>query len=408
MRVKTALYVFVLIITVNLLMAKPDFAKIARAFGKGISINEQQVHGHIDRQGKLWVVARKWHTEKVVVGGGGGAVILPDGRVVQSPPPQYDEMPTFPYLYLWLYDSSGNKIKEGTLGDSIQYVKMLSIDNGMLLFYIYYEPDPSGFPIYCGVILFDENGTVIANEKIADEKHWPWQVNQRRETVYLTLSNTGRTYVVNVRDNEISVEDGPEFRYFLTPDRRTFEILEIIDPLVLFGWTRVDTATQFVHDAQGQVSWNDYILLTDKIQIAECNLESQTWDANRYTLSDVSFRKYEGFDLYRLRSTPSVEEYPEVQSVRSEDGSIVVTVLLNENSQAVAYQMLFDSLGTLVPFEKVESLTPRGIDDIPNECEIFIKREAGRGRWKNSKVWIWGYDKEEAQLYWTKYTIAID
>lgn len=406
MRVKTVLYVFIFIITPNLSIAKPDFARLAEVFGAEIDPRyEESIVGYVDHQRKLWVVGRKWHTEKVVVGGGGGAVILPDGRVVQSPPPQYAEMPTFPYLYLWLYDGNGDKIKEGPLGDSIKFMKMLPIKEGILLLYTYAE-QPHERPIHYGAIVLDKNGAVVVDEKIADENQWPWQVTQRQEKIRVISTRCGRTYLVEASDRGITTAAGPEFKCYLTPDKRTFEILEVLDSVNLFGWTRVDTATEFTYDSRGQASWDDYVLLKDKIQTAMHNQSSESWDVRRYTVSEAYFRKYEGFDLFSLPSSPSVEEYPEVQSIKSEDESIIVTVFLNENSQPVAYQMLFDSLGTLVPFEKVERRTPRGIDDIPDECDIFIKREAGR--WKNSKVWIWGYDKEEGQLYWKKYTIAID
>jgi hypothetical protein len=193
----------------------------------------------------------------------------------------------------------------------------------------------------------------------------------------------------------------------VTPNRRTYNIIEFIEPHVFFGWARVDSATQFNYDKHGNVvSVQEFTLIENNIQIAKYDAKSEEWEVDRYYIPNVSFRKYQKFELFELPSNPI--NPGEVQSVRLQNGNIGVTIFMREDNKPVAYQILFDSLGNYIAPDKMVVLKPENIHEIPDGSKMYIKREpAGRdksGKIKNAYVYIWGYN-DEGVLYWKKYHV---
>ena len=84
---------------------------------------------------------------------------------------------------------------------------------------------------------------------------------------------------------------------------------------------------------------------------------------------------------------------------------------MKENHDIVAYQMRFDSLGQSIPSCSLEVMIPKGINAIPGNSKLSIKRVPGirsiHKGWDGQKsvdVFIWGYCREDGMLYWSKYS----
>lgn len=408
--------VLFLIFCVVWVWSKPNFDRFAQIFGREININEEGVSGYVDSEGKLWVLATKWHTKKIAVGGGGSPAILPDGRIVQPPPTKYGEMRTYPYLYFWLYDKEGNKINEGALGDSIQGASLVYFENGDALIIARVETDigrrmadpPRGY--YVGYLV-DNKGTVKDRKRIINGNPYISEIIPigKGDKILLTMINKDSTFVLDVKGDRINVFEGPELPR-LTPDRRAYRINIGIDTTLFFGWTQVNSATQFRYNPiLKTTTWEDIILFKDKIQVAKFDLKTNEWDVKRYELGVACSREYNNFALFPLSSIPAIKNIPEVQCVRLMSGSIVVTVFLQENNKPTAYQLFFDSLGDYIKPAKKEFLSPMDISLIPDGSKIYIRRHPAErtksGKYKGAYVYIWGYGLDDGMLYWRKYHI---
>jgi hypothetical protein len=381
----------------------PNFDRFAQIFGREIDINEENVSGYVDKEEKLWVLGIKWYTKRVAIGGGSPA-ILPNGKIIPPPPTKYREMRTIPYLYFWLYDKNGDKIKEGAIGDSIGGVIFLPINNGGALIIARVCTDyPYGHHGYNSLILIDKSGVIKRREKLLQlSSSFIRQaiLGSQSDKIFLTTINKKDIFTLELLNERINVLKGPKVPQ-LSPDRRTFLILQVLAPDYYFGWTPVDTATQFGYDPIFKtITWEDYILVKEKIQIATYDVKSNKWTIERYRIPNASIRRFEDFELYPSES---------VQSVRLNNGNIVVTIFINENDRTVAYQMLFDSLGNYIKPMKTETSQAKDISQIPDESKIYINRTPAEhtksGSYKGANIYIWGYDLEEGMLYWKKYRI---
>jgi GH15 family glucan-1,4-alpha-glucosidase len=138
-------------------------------------------------------------------------------------------------------------------------------------------------------------------------------------------------------------------------------------------------------------------------------IKLKEWQSYRYSISNASYRKYIDFDMYPLYCNPTTGYEPEVKSMKLGNGNVVITIFMTEDDKPTAYQMLFDSLGQYVPFDKTKTLKPKNIEEISGKSDIHIKRTpASRveaGKYKGSEVHIWGYDAIEGILHWKKYLI---
>lgn len=350
-----------------------DVDKFAKIFGQDI-IGED-ISGYIDGEGKLWVTARKWHTKKVISG-----TYVPGGKKS----PKYRDIRTVPYLYFWLYNRDGTKIRESALGDSVELITLIPVKNGGVLIIPRIQTDigmrmahpTSG---YLSLILLDKNGVVKQRQKLPQPRFENFLVHKAiydyEGNIYLTLVSGAESNVVKVHidDGKIHLEEN--VKWLPTTEMHILDVLK-------------------------------------KKMLPYYDIESQKWRIDRPDLSTSHSRKFEDFDLYPLASYPWMkDEYePELQSVRLNNGNIIVTVFLKEDEKPVAYQMLFDPHGKHVVSEEMEILNPEDVRDIPDGNKMFIKRLPVWESWVAGKkftavdVYIWGYG-ENGMLYWRKYRI---
>lgn len=380
----------------------PNFTKIAQIYGREVDFEGKIVSGSIDNESKLWVLGIKHKLEMTKKKGITGYIMTPE---------------KVPYLYYWLYDKQGNKINEGALGDSVSAATLIPLNNdGALVVWrcltdLRNLRDPVGGYVRANYI--NRYGTVEDNQVISNENFF-YRIKSPSPTdiVYIQLwilaKSEHKAFVIQ-NDKIQEIKNTPIPSRF-TLNKRPFNFLQIINHDIFFGWTRVDTASKFGYDDIGKrITWADYILLEDEIQLATYKTTNKHWNYTKYYLPTHSFRKYKEFPLFNLLSTPSVKNYPEVQSVKLKNGKIVVTIFTSENDKPVAYQMLFDSLGQYIAPEKMEVLKPKDINKIPDGSKMFIKREPTSrdksGKFKGVNVYIWGYDREDGMLYWKKYSV---
>lgn len=380
----------------------PNFAVIAQVYGQKENFEGKITSGNIDIESKLWILGVKYKLEMTKKKGSTGEIMVPE-RV--------------PYLYYWLYDKHGDLINEGALGDSVNYATLIPMnDSGAVVVWrcltsIRSLRDPTEGYVRANYITKDG---VVKDNRIISHSNYFYRIKSPPPTdiIYsqLWLLDKFENKALVIQNEKIQeVKDTP-FPSLLTPTKRPFNILQIINNDVFFGWARVDTASKFEYDNYlKRETWVDYILLQDKIELATYNIIGDHWIHNRYHLPTYSMRKYEEVPLFQLLNAPAVKNQPEVQSVKLKNGKIVVTIFTSENDKPVAYQMLFDTLGQYIAPEKMEVLKPKDISIIPDNSKLFIKGEPSSrdksGKRKDTDVYIWGYDKEDGMLYWKKYHI---
>jgi|GEM_PF-6537272 len=378
----------------------PNVDRFAQIFGKEIDINEESVSGYIDDDGKLWVLGIRFKSELTKKRSYTGDIWVPED---------------VPYLYFWLYDKNGNKINEDALGDSVARANLIPLENGGALIIPRTNTDigirmtdpPGG---YLTLVLMDKDGVVKQQQKLLQPLLKNAYVRDiaidDKDKIYVTFINRANIAGVYIENDRINLKEDVPLLQPPTTGRET-HILEILKKNIPFVWTQVDTATRYKEN--GEVDYRNVILFKDKIQIPHCDIESQKWEVKRYHIPHLSIRKFKDFDLYRLRSNPTIKDYPEVQSARLKNGNIVVTIFMKGNDKPVAYQMLFDSFGQHIAPEKMDVLKPEDVKKIPDGSKMYIKREpASRdksGKFKGANVYIWGYDREDGMLYWKKYHV---
>ncbi len=378
---------------------------------------------YVDSEGKLWILATKWHTEKAGIPSHTSIVLRPDGTIDSIyHPPRLWERRVYPYLYFRLYDKNGNRITEGTLQDSVEGGEFAILKNGQVLIITWVRTDfgirqanpTSG---YTCLILLDRYGNIKQKHKFLQPEYLNMSADYIQVdydgNLYLHLSRLSEftTLYVIVDDGGFRVGNKPQIPSPSVGIRKTV-VTEFLKGNIPFSCQQVDTFRMVGKRGDMDARMEDYRFFPDSIQVLNYDFDAQQWRIKRYHLLTASFRKFENFDLYPLENYPTklIQDEPIYESVRLKNDYIVVTVFMKENDKPIAYQMLFDSLGRYIVPEKMQIMKPKDIKEIPDGSKIYIKSFPVEGSWYKGKyratnVYIWGYDLEDGMLYWKKYRI---
>ncbi|MGQ9818076.1 MAG: hypothetical protein ACUVQ3_09050 [bacterium] len=385
--------------------------------------------GYIDTEGKLWILAIKWKTEKITQREGPYYVIKPNGKIDTIPGKEKSwDRQIYPYLYLSLYSKNGEKIKEQTLQDSVAgeggvYFIPLKGGGGIVAARVSYDllgiPDPTRGHVI--LILMDKEGNVKQIHRFLEQEHlYSLPHNPLVDydgNIYLWLSgviNIKTVYIV-IEDNKFHIEDPPR-RPSPPFGVRNMVITEFLKGNIPFSCQQVDTF-KIVGKwgdkyPRKDVQMEDYRFFQDSIQVVHYDFNTQLWQLRRYHIPSASFRKFVNFNLYPLRTVPDelIQDEPIYESARLKNDYIVVTVFMKEKNEPVAYQMLFDSIGNYIKASEIKTLKPKDISKIPDGSKMFIKsvvvpKSWSKGKYRATDVYIWGYGKDDGILYWKKYRI---
>jgi hypothetical protein len=377
------------------LQATPNFEKVAQIIGKEITPKYiDKIEGYFDENDNLWIIGKRWYTKET-------------GR----PGRTYDE-PYLTYLYFWLYDREGNSISEGTLGDSVQYMTFFKVKSGGALIVWrcetemgYRLADP--VPGYVRATYIDEHGIVKHATIISAANVWYDVIANLQQGIVLGLG-TMREY----KDNKLIFVENDTIAVYSDPHNvPRCNFLEQIDSTSILAWTWVDSIIGYNYDSLFDQKYPISMRLPGQIEIRTYDFLQKNWENERLAISDACFRKYREFDIFPLSYRPKTGYKPVVQSVKLVNGNIVITIFTIENVEPVAYQILFDSLGHHIPYESVKASTPKDIEDISEKKELHIKQtqdrrlESGKVIVLDINIWIWGYDRDDGELYWKKYFI---
>ena len=372
------------------LQANPNFEKVAQIIGKEIAPKyREKMEGYFDDNDNLWIIGKRWHTKET-------------GR----PGRTYHE-PYLPYLYFWLYDRDGNSISEGLLGDSVQFMTFLEVNTGgaLIIWRCYTEIGRLANPSsgYVRASYINEKGIVKHATIVTDENVWYVVIAELQQGIVLglsTLSKYKENKLVFIENDTIAVYSDP-----YNIGRCNF--LAQIDSTSILTWSVVDSTTGYNYDSLLDRKYPISMRLPGQIEIRTYDMLQKIWGSERFIISDACFRKYSGFDIFPLSYRPKTGYEPVVQSVKLGNGNFVVTIFTIENEEPVAYQMLFDALGHYMPHESVKTSTPKDIEDISENKELYIKqvceKRAESGTHNVLDVYIWGYDTDNGELYWKKY-----
>jgi hypothetical protein len=365
--------ILVLILTIICLQSEPNFERYARK----ASVADRSC---IDLKHRLWVIRTEWHTRNI------------------SPPYMIER--TIPYLHFWLYDQEGRVVNEGTFGDSVEGCDLFTLDNGGVLVIWYCRTDVNvrlGDPTsgYVRASYINDSG-ILTHEKIVTSENANYHIG--REFIQGILVGLGHMYprdrrFVRVDNDTIIVTADP----YDVPLRN---VLHQIDSTRLLVWTWVDSVIDYGYDETFDRTYPITMTLYDQIAISMYDMEGAKRDTSRYSISDASFRKYLDLDVDPLLF-PKLPGFMPVQAVELENGNIVVTVFTAAEDRLIAYQMAFDHLGNLLPFDEAIVAQPVAIEEIPTGGKLFIKP----GLRFTGDVWIWGYDSREGRLYWKSYSV---
>ena len=390
---------------VSLTNANPNFERYAEIFGKEISVfskiyRESGIEGYFDCEGKLWVLGDKWATDTLRRG------IKTDTGWVYF---WEKEKARYPHLLFSIYDTNGVKINEGSLGDSIgsPFFFMPFPDGGALIIARGCTDHPWSHHCYNKIMQVDAEGKIQCTYRTPRNSMFSSPVLQvvmnSENTVFAQLMNKMKRARISIKNDSINIE----FYEFPVGGKNILEMLRNNNP---FHWSPVETC---IRDEKNDLK--EIIFHKDRIQISYYDSRTQDKVIQKYSVPNASFRKFTGFDACSLQRKviwrKYVQDVPEAQSVKLNDGGVVLTYFMKEKEDIVAYQMRFDSLGQLIEPCSLEVLKPDKIDGIPENSRLYIKRvpviHRIHKKWDGQKsvdVFIWGYSREDGMLYWSKYS----
>lgn len=387
------------------LPAVPNFERLAQVFGKELDSSHTEItDGYFDTEGRLWILGRKWHTKKLIKG-----VYSPSSGV----PPEYHYERIVPYLYFWLYDTDGSLVAERALGDSVGNADLFHTDdNGTVIIWrcrtdigIRMSNPTSG---YIRAIYINRKGIVTDTIVVTTANTFYHDIADFWQGVFVGLGlfcyHGGRdpSLFVSVDcDSLVIIDDS-----YQIPG---CNFLQQLDSTHIFTWGWVDTITRYEYDDFLDQSYPVYERIPGNIQTQVYDLIEKQWKRDRYSIAEALFRKYYIPNLFPISHYVRLGYEPIVQSLMLKNKDIVVTIFTVEGEDSVAYQMLFDPYGQLIPVEERQISKPEDIAKIPENCALYIERslainpETHKYRGRGTDVYIWGYDIESGQLYLRKY-----